>query len=271
MKFEWIITLQQSARTRGIVTVQHIASAIARRHVVGALLLALLAVSCAGTEARATDAALAPRFRDLPAERPLVVGIVVVDGVYGTELVAPWDVFHHTVFHAQPGMRVITIAPTLATVTSFEGLRLLPDHGFADAPPVDVLVVPSALHSMDSDLADAALIGYVQRAAAGARVVLSLCDGAFVLAQAGVLDGRECTTFPTDVGAMRTAFPALTIHEGVSFVHDGPVITSAGGAKSYDAALYLCQLLYGESAARGVAAGITIDWDLSGIPCLIVP
>ena len=197
--------------------------------------------------------------------RDLHVGFLIVDGVYNTELMAPFDVFHHTVFHTSPGMRVFTVAPASTPVTTFEGLRILPDYTFDNAPPIDVLVVPSAEHSMDRDLEDAVMIGWVRRTGLRARTVLSLCDGAFVLAKAGLLDGRDATTFPADVERFRRTFPAVDVKEGVSFVHDGPALTSAGGAKSYDAALYLCQKLYGRKTARGIAGGLCIDWDLDAV------
>ncbi len=200
----------------------------------------------------------------------LHVGFVIVDGVYNTELTAPYDMFHHTVFHTQPGMRVFTVAPSLDAVTSFEGLRVLPDYSFASAPRIDVLVVPSAEHSMDTDLEDEALIAFVRERGRAAKHVLSLCDGAFVLARAGLLDGRRSTTFPSDIARMREMFPALTILDGVSFVHDGPVITSVGGAPSFEPALYLCELLYGAQVARGIAGGLVIDWDKDAVEHVVV-
>lgn len=232
------------------------------------LVLAVLA-----TLATAMPACRAPFSAPEPQRptRELAVGFLIVDGVYDTELMAPFDVFQHTTFHAEPGMRVFTVAPTREPVRTFEGLRILPDFDLESAPPIDVLVVPSAEHSMDSDLEDAALIEWVRTTGQRAKFVLSLCDGAFVVAQAGLLDRRACTTFPSDVDRMREMFPQLSIREGVSFVHDGAMLTSAGGAKSFDAALYLCELLYGRKAAAGIARGLCIDWDLDAIDSLTVP
>jgi transcriptional regulator GlxA family with amidase domain len=87
-----------------------------------------------------------------------------------------------------------------------------------------------------------------------------LCDGAFVLAAAGLLEGRECTTFPGDQDSFAERFPGLELQRGVSFVHDGPALTSEGGAKSYDVAMYLVDHLYGEEVARRVGRGLIIDW-----------
>ncbi len=234
------------------------------------LLPALLPLVLLALGAGCRAAAAAPAPPD--AERPLQVALLIVDGVYNTELIAPCDVFHHTVFHTKPGMRVFTVAPSRAPVTTFEGLRLLPDCTLEEAPPIDVLVVPSAEHSMDTDLEDERLIAWVRERGARARFVLSLCDGAFVLARAGLLDGRQATTFPSDVEALKERFGArVDVLADVSFVHDGPAITSAGGAKSFDAALYLCELLYGGEVARGIARGLCIDWELGRVEHVFVP
>ena len=194
------------------------------------------------------------------AERPLQVGFLIVDGVYNSELMAPYDIFHHTVFHTQPGMEVFTVSPDGGAVTTFEGLRVGAHHGFETAPPIDVLVVPSAEHSMDSDLENRALVEWVREVGSQARFVVSLCDGAFVLAKAGLLEDRVSTTFPGDLERYEEMFPALDVRRDVSFVHDGSVLTSQGGARSYDVAMYLVAHLYGDQVAKGVGGGLIIEW-----------
>jgi len=203
------------------------------------------------------------------ADPRLQVGFLIVDGVYNTELTAPYDIFQHSIFHTKPGMRVFTVAPSMEPVTTFEGLRILPDHAFADAPRIDVLVVPSAEHSMDTDLEDPEMMAFVQDRGARADYIVSLCDGAFVLAAAGLLDGHQATTFPSDIARLREMFPAIDVIEDVSFVHDRKAVTSAGGALSFDPALYLAQLLYGQGPARGMAGGLCIDWELDRVPHVI--
>lgn len=198
-------------------------------------------------------------------DKVLNVAFLIIDGVYNSELIAPYDIFQHTIFHTDPGMNVFTIAPSLEPVKTFEGLRLLPDYSFMKEgyPSIDVLVIPSAEHSMDSDLENTDLISFVTKTGKNADYVISLCDGAFVLAKAGLVDGRESTTFPSDIARYKETFPQLKVHEGVSFVRDNNVLTSAGGAKSYDVSLYLVHLIYGEKVAKGVGKGLVIDWKLS--------
>lgn len=202
----------------------------------------------------------------------LNVAFLIVDGVYNSELVAPMDIFQHTIFHTEHGMKVFTVAPDSLPVTSFEGLKIIPDYSFFhdSLPSIDILVVPSAEHSMDSDLENEELISFIKTTGERATYVMSLCDGAFVLAKAGLVDGKESTTFPSDIDRYRKTFPDLTVHDGVSFVHDGKLITSVGGAKSYDPALYLSELLYGNKAAIGLGKGLVIDWDVQDYEFIVV-
>lgn len=201
------------------------------------------------------------------------VAFLIMDGVYNTELTAPYDIFQHTIFRDSiKAMNTFLVANTLAPVTTFEGIQLLPHFNYLEdsLPPIDILVVPSAEHHLDSDLEDEAMITFVRETAEEAEFVTSHCDGAFVLAQAGLLKERVCTTFPSDIGTMRERFPDHDIREDVLFVHDGKYITSAGGAKSFEAALYLAEHLYGAAIARRLAQGLVIDWDLSTVPHLVI-
>ena len=202
-------------------------------------------------------------------EKQLNVAFLAINGVYNSELMAPFDIFQHTVFHTEPGMKTFIVAPTKEAITTFEGIRLLPDYDFQDVPEIDVLVVPSAEHHMDTDLEDEALISFVRNKGQKASFIMSLCDGAFILAKAGLLDGLKCTTFPSDIPKFKKTFPQLDVYEKISFVHDGKAITSAGGAKSYDPALYLVEYLYGKKAADGVAGGLVIDWDVQQIKSIM--
>ncbi len=198
---------------------------------------------------------------------------LIMDGVYNTELTAPYDIFQHTIFRDSiKAMNTFLVANTSGPVTTFEGIRLLPDYNYLtdEIPPIDILVVPSAEHHLDSDLDDEAMIGFVKKTAEQAMFVTSHCDGAFVLAKAGLLDKVASTTFPGDVEKYKKMFPHLDVRDSVLFVHDGKFITSAGGAKSFEAALYLTETLYGKEVAQRLAGGLVIDWDLGQVQRVIV-
>jgi transcriptional regulator GlxA family with amidase domain len=201
------------------------------------------------------------------------VGFLIMDGTFNTELTAPYDIFQHTIFRKNiKAMNVFTVANTDKAITTFEGLRILPDYNYLKdkLPKIDILVVPSAEHHLDSDLENEAMINFVKQVDKEALFITSHCDGAFVLAKAGLLDNIVSTTFPGDIDEMRETFPNLDIRKEVLFVHDGKYITSSGGAKSFEAALYLCEFLYGKEVAQSLAGGLVIDWNVEKIPHLII-
>lgn len=201
------------------------------------------------------------------------VGILILEGVFNTELTAPYDIFHHTIFRDSiKPMNVFTVAEKAGPVKTFEGMYILPDFIISDTslPQIDILVVPSAENNMGSDLENETVIDFVRQTAKTALYVTSHCDGAFVLAKAGLLDGRACTTFPADRAAFAEMFPKLDVKFDAIFVQDGKYITSVGGARSFDAALYLTELMYGKQVADEIAEGLVLDWDLAKVPHLIM-
>jgi transcriptional regulator GlxA family with amidase domain len=201
------------------------------------------------------------------------VAFLIMNGTFNTELTAPFDIFQHTVFRKNiKAMNVFTVADTDTAITTFEGMRILPDYNYLkdSLPKIDILVVPSAEHHLDTDLENKAMLDFVQQVDKEAMYITSHCDGAFVLVKAGLLKDKVATTVPSDVDKMRILFPELDIRKNVLFVHDGKYITSAGGAKSFEAALYLCEYLYGKEIAKSLAKGLVIDWDLNTAPHLII-
>ena len=201
------------------------------------------------------------------------VAFLIMNGVYNTELTAPYDIFQHTIFRDSiKAMNTFLVANTLEPITTFEGIRLLPDFNYLEdnLPLIDILVVPSAEHHLDTDLENEALINFIKKTDKTAKYITSHCDGAFVLAKAGILDNAVSTTFPKDIPKYRKMFPHLDVRQDVLFVHDGKYITSAGGAKSFEAALYLAELLYGKKIARSLAGGLVIDWKMEEVPKVVI-
>lgn len=200
---------------------------------------------------------------DDSAMKPSSIAFLVIDGIFNTELVAPMDVLQHVDGRVENAPRVFTVGLTKDPVRTAEGLRILPDYSIDDAPPIDVLVVASTLGSRDKDRQNQKLVSWLQATGNKAQHVMSLCWGAFLLAQAGLLDGGPATTFPTqdDYDLMEKDYPRIQVKRGVSFVDAGHALTSAGGVKSYEVAMYLAENLYGKEVADGIASGLLIDWD----------
>ena len=239
------------------------------------ILFALLFISCNSfkkKDEKIVELKTEKVFPKLEANR-YNVAFLIMDGTYNTELTAPFDIFQHTIFRDSiKPMNVFTVANTDNAITTFEGMRIIPDFNYVNdsLPKIDILVVPSAEHHLDTDLKDDIMLNFIKKVDKEALFVTSHCDGAFVLAKAGLLNDAVSTTFPSDIDAMREMFPDLDIRKDVLFVHDGKYITSAGGAKSFEAALYLCEYLYGKDIAKSLAGGLVIDWNLDKVKHLVI-
>ncbi|MDX1503150.1 MAG: DJ-1/PfpI family protein [Thermoanaerobaculia bacterium] len=225
--------------------------------------LGLAALTVAGAPAREAAA------DDGPA-RVRHALFVVAEGVYNSELMAPYDVLQHSLFR-DPDDYVATaiVSADGAPVTTFEGIVVQAHHSFEDAPRADILVIPSTRGSMDADLADTRYMAYVKRAAEAAEWVITVCDGAFPLAATGLLDGRVATTFPADRERLAEMFPEVEVRHDVRLVVDGKFITSVGGGMSYEPAFYLVERLYGADHVAATARGLVWPWSLADVPHLI--
>ncbi len=236
------------------------------------ILVLILMISCESKPEEKTVSDYEKAISKIQPDR-YNVAFLIMNGTYNTELTAPYDIFQHTVFRQgiKP-MNVFMVANTNEYITTFEGMKIQPDFNYTkdSLPKIDVLVIPSAEHHLDIDLDDVAMIDFVKKIDKEATFMTSHCDGAFVLAKAGLLEGKVLTTFPSDIDKMRAMFPTLDIRKNVLFVHDGKYITSAGGAKSFEAALYLSEYLYGPEIARSLAKGLVIDWKLDQVPHIIL-
>ena len=194
--------------------------------------------------------------------KPKSIGFLVLEGVYNTELVAPMDVMQHVIGRVEPAPKVFTIGLTKDPVRTYEGLRIIPDYGLDDAPEIDILVVASTSGSRDRDRKNEKLVAWVAERGTKAHHVMSLCWGAFLLAEAGLLDGGPATTFPTESDQMEREYPKIDVQRDHSFVDAGHALTSVGGVKSYEIAMYLVENLYGKEVTAVIAEGLVMDWDI---------
>ncbi|QCK13578.1 DJ-1/PfpI family protein [Mangrovivirga cuniculi] len=229
------------------------------------LLIALILFSCGNSDS-SSGSSNKLESADISKDT-LYVEIFLSDKTFNTELIAPMDIFQHTIYHTNPVMKVTVVGEKEGTLETFEGLKIIPDKYFGnntDKP--DILVIPSSSNHLNENSASKEVLNYLKRQSESADYTLTLCDGAFLAAEAGVLDGKTVTTFPSDINLFRKRYPSISCLDSVSFVHDGNLITSVGGIKSYEAALYLCDILYGKEKTMNIAEGLVINWDKSSIP-----
>jgi transcriptional regulator GlxA family with amidase domain len=193
------------------------------------------------------------------------VAILAFDQVEALDLAGPYEVFTTASrMHqrenpaAAPLFEVLCVAQSLVPVRARAGLTLLPTHGFEDAPAPDVLIVPGGV--VDDALTHTQTLAWIARADRSAQVTASVCTGAFLLAASGVITTGEVTTHWEDLDALARRFPALTVKDGVRWVEQGRVVTSAGISAGIDMSLHLVSRLAGKALAERTAHQMDFQW-----------
>ena len=192
---------------------------------------------------------------------PARFGIVLYEGVEPIDLGGTIGVVSMAT-RVLPALAAVTIARAAGPVALAGGLRVIAEHGFADAPPCDVVIVCGG-PGWRAQLEDGAMLGFL-RGLDPSRVA-SVCTGALILGAAGLLDGRAATTRRTALGAEQEA-PLVTLRAvaptsapRAAAVVDAGVVTSGGVSLAIDGTLYLIGRMYGVAARDEVARVIEYD------------
>ncbi len=179
------------------------------------------------------------------------VAILIFEGVQIIDYTGPYEVF------GQAGFNVYTVGEKPGTLTTSMGMRVTPNYTFDNAPIPDVLVTPGG----NVDTGNAVVVEWVKTVAQKSKQVMSVCNGAFWLAKAGLLEGQSATTFHAVIDALRESAPHTKVVSDKRYVDNGKVITTAGLSSGIDGALYLVNKMQGFGAAQAVALGMEYNWD----------
>ena len=178
------------------------------------------------------------------------IGLVIFDGLSIGEWSAPFDVWTHVKGNK---VNVFMITEDGKPITTSTGVQLQADYSFANAPHIDVLVVPSGSGSSHKDLVNIKRVQFVKERGKKAEWVTSFCGGAFTLGLAGFLDGKTATTYPGYMKQMAEMFPNTRVDRQARFAVDGNVVTTQGGIAAFDAALFVVESYFGKETADNVA------------------
>ncbi len=185
------------------------------------------------------------------------IGLLLFDGAEELDFVGPWEVFTMAAL-LRDDVRVVTIAESAEPVRCAKGMRVLPDHTLADAPALDVVLVPGG-HGTRREVDNPVLIDWLRRIAPGLRWVTSVCTGALLLCEAGLARGRRVTTHWAFVTDLRKRYPDVSVLEDVRYVRDGDLCTAAGVSAGIDLALWLAGQLWGVETARRTRRNMEYD------------
>jgi len=188
------------------------------------------------------------------------IGILVFDGFLTSDVTAPIEVFGAATKQAWfSSYEVVVVSATKnKEVQSEEGLHVIADKTIYDDLKLDVLLVPSA-YEMDWFLKNTDIIQFIKKQNQSASWMASNCSGAFLLGEAGVLDGKNATTWAGGEKDLSKGYPKIKVQYDQNVVIDHKVITSNGGPVSYQAALVLLAKLSSEKFSKEISEKIQFN------------
>ncbi len=211
-----------------------------------------------------TQASKQRKIVNMTEPRSRTVGILIFDDVEVLDFCGPFEVFamarpagEHS--DAAPLFTAITIAEALRTVTCRGGLLVQPNATIADHPTLDLLVVPGG-QGTRRERHNERVLDWIAAQDQSTELTTSVCTGAFLLAERGLLNGRRATTHWGSVDWMRSEYPAVTMLGDQRVVDEGRIITSAGVSAGIDMSLHVVERLHGLETAAWTARRMEYDW-----------
>jgi transcriptional regulator GlxA family with amidase domain len=190
------------------------------------------------------------------------IGIALFDGAEELDWAGPWEVLSYWArYKPEDDIEVFTVArDNSRPIECAKGLRVLADHSWDSAPEIDVLVYPggSGTRAM---LGDEEVRSWLRSVHQRARLTTSVCTGAFILADAGLLEGRAATTHWSDFDELLGIDGSIEARPEARFVDEGDIITAAGISAGIDMALYLIVRLHSEDRAREIKRRLQYEPD----------
>ena len=198
---------------------------------------------------RPTASAAPPAPLKPPVSGGIPVAFLVSDGAVIIDFCGPWEVFQDVQVGGRhgDGFRLYTVAETTRPIRASGGMKIVPDHDFASAPPPKIVVIPA------QNSRTPATMDWLRRSAKSADLTMSVCTGAFVLASTGLLSGKSATTHHNAFGEFALEFPDVQLRRGARFVEDGHFASAGGLTSGIDLALRVVERYYGRETARKTA------------------
>ena len=187
-----------------------------------------------------------------PSAPPKKAAILLFNGVEDIDYAGPVETFHGLI-------QVFTVAASTSPIRTMMGIKVTPDYSLEDAPPADILLIPGG--SVFATQEDQRVLNWIRQRSRQTEYVMSVCNGAFILAKTGLLDGLTATTTAGLIDGLPTAAPKVKVVRDQRYVDNGKFITTAGLSSGIDGALHVLAKLFGNGRAQLSALALEYDWN----------
>ena len=192
------------------------------------------------------------------------VGILLFNEVEVLDFAGPFEVFSITTYpeeNVKP-FEVKTVAQTNEIIRTRNGLQVAPHYSFTDNPSFDTLIIPGGYGAEEIEIHNDVVLNWIKENMPKVSLMTSVCTGAFLLAKAGLLEGKKATTHWMDIDRLESEFDTITVMRDVKYVDEGSIITSGGVSAGINMSFHIIKKLLGEEIARTTAKRMEYDIDI---------
>jgi putative intracellular protease/amidase/YHS domain-containing protein len=199
-----------------------------------------------GTPGAAGDAV---RPLHAPEKGKIPVAFLISEGAVVIDFAGPWEVFQQVMDSQtmQSRFQTYTVTETAAPIRVGGGMQIAPNYTLADAPAPKVLVIPAQMGNSPATLS------WIREVTKHTDVTMSVCTGAFLLAETGLLNGRAATTHHAAYRELEVRYPQVRVRRGLRFVEDGNIASSGGLSCGIDLSLHVVARYFGDDRAQQAA------------------
>jgi len=210
---------------------------------------AVLAAPATSSESKTADGGATASPLPAPASGSIPVAFLMSDGAVVIDFSGPWEVFEsvRVMGRRDPAFTLYTVAQSTSPVTASGGLKIIPSFTFKTAPAPKVVVIPA------QDGAGEAALNWIRQVTHATDVTMSVCTGAVVLAQTGLLKGKSATTHHSAYAEFAMQFPDVQLVRGARFVETGNLASSGGLSSGIDLSLRVVERYFGREVATQTA------------------
>lgn len=190
--------------------------------------------------------------------KPINVGVLIFQGVQIIDYTGPYEAFGQAGFGQKRFFKPFTVSLNTEPIQTAMGMTVVPSFDFDSCPGVDILVVPGG--GVNQHLENEALLDWIRKTADSSTHTLSVCNGAFFLAKAGLLDGLSATTTAGLHNRLQELAPNTRVVQDQRFVDNGKIVTTAGLSSGIDGALHIISKECSPGWAMQAAVNMEYDW-----------
>jgi len=207
-----------------------------------------IAASQLGNKASAQSTTVANPLKP-PSAGSIPVAFLVSEGAVVIDFCGPWEVFQDVMIPGRMDMpfQLYTVSEAAKQIQVSGGMKIVPEYTLASAPAPKVIVIPA------QSAPSKAVLEWIRASAKNADVIMSVCTGAYLLAQTGLLAGKAATTHHGSYIDFARQYPDIRVKRGARFVEDGNLASAGGLSSGIDLALRVVERYYGRDVAKQTA------------------